>query len=53
MHHVYTAKNNEYVSGGPHPPHDLELQTLLLTLPVGVKRLVFISDDDDETFFMD
>ena len=43
MRHVYTPKNNEYVSGGPHPPRDLEFQTFLLTLPVGVQRLVFIS----------
>ena len=43
MHHVYTPKNNEYVSGDPRPPRDLEFQTFLLTLPVGVQRLVFIS----------
>ena len=43
MHRVYTPKNNECVSGGPRSPHDLEFQTLLLTLPVGVQRLVFIS----------
>ena len=28
---------------GPHLPHDLELQTLLLTLSMGVQRLLCIS----------
>lgn len=28
---------------GPHPPRDLELQTLLLSLSVGVQRLLCIS----------